>query len=324
MTSQSRWGLPIELGDQRFLHEDRLLWLRAIAWMVALFFAVVMSFGPVMSAVRGLLPTDAAPLQFLARCAGAAVALGAYALLVRFGEGRWPREIALRPAPGQLLVGIVLGLAMFALVMAVMIAFGLYDVAFVGPASAWRAAGLAIEAGVIEELMIRGIVLRLLWRAFGPAPAFLVSAALFGAGHLPNSASSIFAALCIAVEAGVMLGALYALTGRLWMPIGVHIAWNFAQGYLFGAAVSGGDLGPAIARSTARPGVPEWLTGGAFGPEGSLPALLVCGTVGAVALWLAWKEGRFARKAAAAIAQPAVTAPADYGFSRGELRALIR
>lgn len=316
MTNQTRWGLPIELGDQRVLRDGRLRWLRAMAWMVALFLAVILSFGPATSAVRALLPPDAAALHFLARCAGAAVALGAYALLVRFGEGRSPREIALTPAPVQLLIGVVLGLAMFALVMAVMMAFGLYDVALVGPASAWRAAGLAIEAGVVEELMIRGIVLRLLWRAFGPVPAFVISAALFGAGHLPNSASSIFAALCIAIEAGVMLGALYALTGRLWMPIGVHIAWNFAQGYLFGAAVSGGDLGPAIARSTARPDVPEWLTGGAFGPEGSLPALVVCGTVGAVALWLAWKEGRFAKLAAAAAVQTAPSAPASYVPSR--------
>ena len=98
-----------------------------------------------------------------------------------------------------------------------------------------------------------------------------------------------------------MLGAFYALTGRLWVPIGVHMAWNFAQGYLFGAAVSGGDLGPAIARSTARPGMPEWLTGGAFGPEGSLPALVVCTIVGAATLWLAWKAGRFSSDARAGL-----------------------
>lgn len=74
--------------------------------------------------------------------------------------------------------------------------------------------------------------------------------------------------------------------------------WNFTQGYVFGAAVSGGELGLSIARSTPLAGVPDWLTGGAFGPEGSLPALLVCGTIGGLALWLAWKEGRLTRHAA--------------------------
>lgn len=316
MTDQSRWGVPLALGEQRVLREGRLRWLRATVWMVALFFAVATSFGPAMSAVRELLPKDAASLHFLTRCAGAVIALGAYALLVRLGEGRSPREIAIKPALGQLLIGLVLGLAMFAMVMAAMVAFGLYDVAFVGPAPAWRAAGLAIEAGVVEELMIRGVVLRLLWRAFGPVPAFLVSAALFGAGHLPNSASSIFAALCIAVEAGGMLGAFYALTGRLWVPIGVHMAWNFSQGYLFGAAVSGGDLGPAIARSTAQPGVSEWLTGGAFGPEGSLPALLVCGSVGTAALWLAWKAGRFSNGTVTGLAPIPQVEPAEPATAR--------
>lgn len=290
-------SVPIELGGHRILREGRLRWLRALVWMVTLVFLVAIAFGPAMEGVRDSLPTKSAPLQFLTRCLGAAIALAAYAVLVRLGEGRTPREIAIKPAAVQLVMGLALGLTMFAVVMAAMVAFGLYDIAFVGPAPAWRAAGLSIEAGVVEELLIRGVVLRLLWRAFGPLPAFLVSAALFGAGHLPNPGATLFAALCIAIEAGVMLGALYALTGRLWVPIGVHIAWNFAQGYVFGAAVSGGDLGPAMARSTARPGFPEWLTGGAFGPEASLPALIVCAAVGTAALWLAWKAGRFSNDA---------------------------
>jgi len=293
MTSQSRWGVPVELGDGRVLREGRLRWLRAVAWMAALFFLVPLAFGPAMEAIRDLLPKDDVRLEFLTRCLAAAAALGAYALLVRLGEARAPREVALAPAALQLLAGLGLGLAMFTAVMAVMVASGLYEVTVVGAAPAWRPAGLAIEAGVIEELLIRGIVLRLTWRAFGPAPAFILSAALFGAGHLPNPDSTLFAALCIALEAGLMLGALYALTGRLWVPIGAHIAWNFAQGYLFGAAVSGGDLGTSIARSTANPGMPAWLTGGAFGPEASLPALIVCTGVGLAALWLAWKAGRF-------------------------------
>ena len=83
-----------------------------------------------------------------------------------------------------------------------------------------------------------------------------------------------------------MLGAFYALTGRLWVSIGVHVSWNFTQGYLFGAAVSGGDLGVSLATSIADPGQPLWLTGGAFGPEASLPALLVCSSVGFAALWV--------------------------------------
>jgi integrase len=142
----------------------------------------------------------------------------------------------------------------------------------------------------------RAVLLRLVWRAFGPWVAFAVSAALFGFGHIGNPNATVFAAIAIALEAGIMLGAFYALTGRLWMSIGVHAAWNFTQGYVFGAAVSGGNFGPAMANSVARPGKPEWLTGGPFGPEASAPALIVCMIVGLVVTWMAWRAGQFAKK----------------------------
>jgi hypothetical protein len=99
--------------------------------------------------------------------------------------------------------------------------------------------------------------------------------------------------ICIALEAGIMLGAFYALTGRLWVSIGVHIGWNFTQGYVFGAAVSGSDLGPSLATSVASRGHAEWATGAAFGPEASLAALLLCTAVGLSTLFAAWKVGRF-------------------------------
>ena len=289
--------VSLTLGDRRILREGRLRWLRALVWMAALFVIIPLSYGPAMEAVRGLLPEGGDRWTFTVRCAGSLIALGAYALLVRIGEGRPAREIAPRPGIPETLAGLALGFVMFGAVMGVMSTFSLYQITFSGLAAMWRAAGLSIEVGVVEEVLVRGVMLRLLWRAFGPIPAFALSAAAFGAGHLPNPGATLFAAICIAIEAGIMLGAFYVLTGRLWVSIGVHTGWNFAQGYLFGAAVSGGDFGPALARSTADRGVPEWLTGGAFGPEASLPALLVCGSVGGLALWKAWREGRFSDRA---------------------------
>ncbi|WHU02554.1 hypothetical protein [Sphingomonas sp. NIBR02145] len=84
------------------------------------------------------------------------------------------------------------------------------------------------------------------------------------------------------------------------MSIGVHGAWNFTQGYVFGAAVSGGNFGPSLARSIAHTDANVWLSGGGFGPEASLPALLVCTAVGLVALWLAKRAGRFGNENPAA------------------------
>ncbi|KTF35814.1 membrane protein [Xanthomonas vesicatoria] len=284
------------LGERNVLQPGRLRWLRAIGWAVLLL-VVVATLAPMAGrGVGSLLPKDSRPLQLVASLVGIAVGLAIYVLAVRLAEGRRASELALRPMLPQLTIGLVVGAAMFATVMGIMALFGLYDIQALGPAPAWTAVRKALQAGVIEELLFRAIFLRLVWRAFGPWVAFAASAALFGFGHIANPHATVFAALCIALEAGLLLGAFYALTGRLWMSIGVHIAWNFTQGYLFGAAVSGTDMGPAIARSTARSGFPEWLTGGAFGPEASLPGVLICLAVGLTVLWMAWRAGSFAKQ----------------------------
>jgi membrane protease YdiL (CAAX protease family) len=290
----SGWGIQPELGCRRILRPGKWLPARAIGWAVFSIFAIVLTFGPAMEALTHALPKQPA-LQFLAHVSGACLVLGSYALLVKFGEDRNPIELAPSAATTSVAVGFFVGLAMFSAVMAIMIGFGLYRFEYHGAVPAWRGAGLAIESGVLEEVLVRGVVLRLMWRAFGPWAAFIISAILFGAGHVGNSGATWFSTACITVEAGVMLGSFYALTGRLWTSIGVHAGWNFTQGYLFGAAVSGGNFGEAIATSTAQPRFADWLTGGAFGPEASLPAFSVCVAIGALVLCLAWRNGRFAR-----------------------------
>ncbi len=157
----------------------------------------------------------------------------------------------------------------------------------------------------MEELITRAIILRLLMRAFGVWPALVLSAALFGALHLSNPNATAVAATAIAVEAGLMLAAFYLLTGRLWVSIGVHAAWNFTQGWVWGAAVSGIAVKESLFVSNPKPGAPEFLSGGAFGPEASLPAMIVGTGVAIVVLYWAWKRGNFrARPDSVAAAEP--------------------
>lgn len=288
------WGISPELGDRAILRPGKWRPARSLAWMVVMTFAIVLSFGPATEALTQALPNNPA-FHFLAKACGALIVLGAYALLVRAGEARWPSELALPAAPAGILAGLMIGAAMFSVVMAAAYAAGLYRIDYHGPASAWRGVGLALESGVLEEVIVRGVVLRLVWRAFGPTTAFVVSGLLFGVGHIANPGATLLTTACVAIEAGVMLGSFYALTGRLWVSIGVHSGWNFTQGFLFGAQVSGGDFGDSIAISRPREDLPDWLTGGDFGPEASIIAFAVCTAVGAVVLWLAWREGRFSR-----------------------------
>ncbi len=146
---------------------------------------------------------------------------------------------------------------------------------------------------MLEELVLRLVIFRLVWRAFGVWPALGGAALLFGALHLANPDSSLFAAACLIAGEGVGIG-LYLLTGRIWAPIGMHAAWNFTQGWIFGAVVSGttGIAGGPLALHPA-PGVPEALSGGGFGPEASWAALVVSLVASAALLFAAWKRGCF-------------------------------
>lgn len=297
-------GRLVELGDARVLRPGRWRWLRAVGWMLALIALMLAAFVAVNSVViligatihhtpvsdPRLLPPV---YKGIALVLAAAAVLACYVAAVRWGEARRPSELAPRALLPELAIGLAVGAA-------VMIGTGLILWATGWGSFRWQpvsaiAASLSgsIESGVAEEIVFRLIILRLLWRAFGVWTALAVSAALFGLLHLGNPNATLFAAVCIAFEAGILLAAFYILTGRVWMSIGVHAGWNFTQGWLLGAAVSGGGGvagGPLTHTPTA--GVNPVLSGGAFGPEASLPALALCTAVGLAVLWAARTRGR--------------------------------
>ena len=214
-----------------------------------------------------------------------------YRLYVRLIERRPGVEFGRQGAVRELGSGLALGAALFSAVIGVLGALGLYR------ATGWRGpqvliAPLAISVGaaVIEELLFRGAIFRIVEATLGTWIALAISALLFGAAHLGNENASWLAAAAIALEAGVMLGAAYVLTRRLWLPIGIHAAWNFTQGGIFSVAVSGGKtIGLLEATLTG----PEWLTGGAFGAEASAVAMVLCTALGVWLLVLAARRGRF-------------------------------
>jgi len=91
--------------------------------------------------------------------------------------------------------------------------------------------------------------------------------------HIAQPGATWWSSLAIAIEAGLLLGAAYKLAGNLWLPIGIHWAWNFVQGNIFGFEVSGSDAGEALLQATVEG--PEIFTGGAFGAEASVIAVIV-------------------------------------------------
>lgn len=215
----------------------------------------------------------------------------AYKLIIR-RMGAHPHDDYQDPkALSHLALGLAAGLIVFSVAVAIAALLGVYQVTGMGDFSDLFPAlvGPALFAAVSEELVFRGILFRWIEEFGGSWIALLVTSAFFGASHLLNPNASAIAAVGIAFEAGVMLGAAYMLTRSLWLPMGIHAAWNFAQGEIFDIPVSGSRVhGILVARLTGDP----LLTGNGFGLEASLIAMVVATLFGLWLLWLAIKRGQ--------------------------------
>ena len=131
-----------------------------------------------------------------------------------------------------------------------------------------------ILVGWQEELLSRGYQLQNISDGMNLTWGVIISSFAFALLHLFNPGASWISTLGILL-AGLFLSLGYILTGQLWLPIGLHIGWNFFEGVVFGFPVSG--LNPYALVKVNLTG-PEIWTGGQFGPEAGLlllPALLL-------------------------------------------------
>jgi uncharacterized protein len=300
--------MAVVLGNTGVLQPGKWRWARALGWGAVLFLLLFIVYPMLDALVVGFefalthRPFDAeaiaAPppaLGFTPVVVGLAATLLVYWGAVRLIEKRPASEFALPRLMPEYAIGFGIGALLMTLTVGALWLFG-WDRVTRAPVSAILSAiNLTLQSSVLEETLMRLVVFRLVWRAAGIWPALAFSALLFGAMHLTNPHASWFAAICIAFEAGVLLAAFYVLTGRAWMSIGVHAGWNFTQGWIWGAAVSGTTGfggGPFV--TVPSPDVPDILAGAGFGPEATLAALVICTVAGVGVLWLGWRRGQFA------------------------------
>ena len=145
-----------------------------------------------------------------------------------------------------------------------------------------------ILVAVNEELLVRGYILQNLTEAYGKNKAVLASALLFGAMHLTNANASLAGVLNITLS-GILFATAYWATDSLYLPIGLHLSWNFFLGPVFGFPVSGFSHWPSLISTTVTG--PKLWTGGAFGPEAGLTGLfaILAGTL-IVRAWADWRK----------------------------------
>ena len=217
-------------------------------------------------------------------------ALVAYTILVKAIERRRMQELSARDIPTLGMAGLLAGALMISMVVLVLWLAGSYHVSGTNPAVNWLPAVLTtgLGAGIAEEIITRGVLFRAVEEGLGTWWALAISALFFGAAHIFNPGATLWSSLAIAIEAGVLLALLYHVTRSLWPCIGLHAAWNVMQGTFFGIPVSGTEAhGWLISTRTG----PDWLSGGVFGAEASVVALIVCSACSALLLIVALRRG---------------------------------
>ena len=269
---------------------DRPLWRRIVDFPLSALVIGVLIFGCIVT-VEVLFQKwhpPMAKMEFTVLFALLNVALCVIAdkLLLRH-LGEQPRDdLRFRGAGGQLGLGVLIGLVLFATVVGIAAIVGAYRILSCCSTAQLPILlfGAGITAAVTEEFFFRGILFRWIEEFAGSWAALLVTALLFGLAHRANPNATWFSSFAIAVEAGTLLGGAYMLTRSLWLPIGLHAAWNFAEGYIFDVPVSGL---PEQGLVTAKLSGPVLLSGGDFGLEASVIAVVIAGSAGAWFVWTA-------------------------------------
>jgi len=238
-----------------------------------------------------LLPTMAANAAAAVKGAIAiALMLAVYKLvIVRLGER--PRDdLPIAAAPRGLALGVLTGFLLFCGLVGIAALFDVYNI--VGPGDTRELVkdliGMTVLAAFMEELLFRGILFRWIEAFAGSWAALVVTSALFGLAHIFNANATWTSSLAIMVEAGALLGGAYMLARNLWVPMGLHAAWNFTQGFLFDVPVSGNDMHGLV---QAKLSGPVLLSGGPFGLEASMIGVVLSIPLGAFLILLAARRG---------------------------------
>jgi uncharacterized protein len=269
-------------------------------------FAAVVAVALVGSASTAAVEGDTV-LTLIFGTATAVLAVLAYRWVVGRTEYREPAELGWDGAAVRLARGALIGAAMFAAVIANIAFLGSYHVDGLGSLTgAVALLGFMAAAATTEELIFRGLLFRFVEERTGTWIALVLTGTVFGLMHLTTPDATVWGVVAIAIEAGFMLAACYAATRNLWVPIGLHFGWNIAASAIFSVVVSGngeskGLLDASMSGSTL-------VTGGEFGPEGSLYTVAAGLTLTVIFMWLAHRRGNIVpRRSRAAVTEATAT-----------------
>jgi uncharacterized protein len=245
--------------------------------------------------VQAALHLDDATTSAMRRAGILLVVVLVYWAAVRLLEKR--PIVELRFTPVGILLGAFSGAALISIVTLSLFAAGIYEVTAVRglQSELFGVAGLIFVAAMLEEVAYRGVIFRMLENAWGTLPALGLQSLLFALQHLANVEGADLVASLTTFVSVMLIGAFWALvfvhTRNLWIVGAHHAAWNFAI-LLTGLPLSGLEDWRGLAPLESRYLGPDWLTGGAFGPETSVLTMGLMVVCIAVLLYAARKRNR--------------------------------
>ncbi len=236
----------------------------------------------------------------LGELVGLAAAVLSVAIVERGNTARFLYDVGYFDATAlkQTALGFLLGTLLISAMFGVMYLFAAFTVQkVVWPVDLLPSLLFFFLVAACEELIFRGYIFSVIDRGCGTTIGVLASSLIFGFAHWINPVESLtfwehlYSCAVLSFEAGLPLVAGYILTRRIWLSVGIHWAWDFMEGTVFGFIVSGADLGESILTSRATGNF--FISGGAFGPEASIIAFLIGTISGAAALVWAYKNDKW-------------------------------
>lgn len=239
-----------------------------------IFMAVVVIGQQIASKLLALTPLDKNFRNLLKGLFVSSACILSYILFFQKFEKRSITEFAPQGFIKNATIGTLLGFTLQSLTILVIYLNNSYTVVTVNPISFILIPfAIMFTVAIIEEILVRGIIFRIIEEKLGSYIALIISALLFGILHLANAHSTILSSLCITM-AGFLFGAAFIYSRNLWFPIALHFAWNFTQSGIFGAITSGNEKTSSLLEAKIQGA--EFVTGGQFGPEGSIQATIIC------------------------------------------------
>jgi len=254
-----------------------------VGWRLLLFLTLLIAF---LFALGTPLKMLGVRNDLVGRIVALVAALGASYLMTRFVNKKPFASIGLLLHPNtfrEFGVGCLLGFLMISGVFVVELMAGYIHVVWRGYSvlECAKVLGLSLIffaiAAFLEEILFRGYAFQTLiqWVTF--LPALVAFSLLFAYAHYFNPNVTMLSLVNVGL-AGIWLSIAYMKTRSLWLPFGLHVSWNFAQTSMYSFPTSGGSFEGQKLSDLIQTG-PEWITGGAFGPEGGIlatTAFFVC------------------------------------------------